>query len=179
MWQMPDFTFKRISKVTVSILSVYMLVSAFYPAEGLTIEAVSKKIPHQIKTKVLVSTYYAHNWSSQGRYRIVSKNGKRIGDFVALNFLPGGSKIKIPRLFKNTVFEVADTFGGSGVGRYHGKACWKVDVLRNKGEWYDDVDYPVEMEIVKINFKGELKNASARNNFNRFLREVGIEKGKG
>jgi len=122
------------------------------------------------KTKVLASTYYAHKWSDIGRYKRVSKNGKRLGNFVALNFLPGGSIVMIPQLFKTTKFEVADTFGGSGAKYYKGKKYWKVDILRNKGEWYDDIDHPIELVIVKVNKKGPVKNQKVRKNCQPFLR---------
>ncbi len=116
------------------------------------------------KLKVLVSTYYADHWSSTGRYRQVSKNGKRLGNFVALNFLPGGSIIMIPKLFKTTKFEVADTFGGTGLKYHKGKRYWKVDILRNHQEWYDDHDFPLDVYIVKYNRGGQVKNATVRKN---------------
>ena len=124
------------------------------------------------KTKVLVSTYYAHRWSSIGRYKKVSKNGKRLGNFVALNFLPGGSIVTIPRVFGSTTFEVADTFGGTGIGYYKGKRYWKVDILRNKGEWYDDVDSPMTMFVVKFNDKGPVKNKRVLKNSIQFKQEI-------
>lgn len=122
------------------------------------------------KVKVLVSTYYAHKWSHQGRYKVVSKNGKRLGDYVALNFLPGGSIVMIPRLFGNTTFEVADTFGGSGIGYFRHKKYWKIDILRNKGEWYDDVDSPVDLYVVKFNSVGPVKNSIVRRNTKNYLK---------
>jgi len=122
------------------------------------------------KVRVIASTYYAHKWSDIGRYRRVSKNGKRLGNFVALNFLPGGSIIMIPKLFKTTKFEVADTFGGSGTRYYKGKKYWKVDILRNKGEWYDDIDHPIELIIAGVNHKGPVKNLTVRKNFLAFLK---------
>jgi len=114
------------------------------------------------KMKVWVSTYYADHWSNTGRNRQVSKNGKRLGNFVALNFLPGGSIIMIPRLFKTTKFEVADTFGSSGVKKVKGKRYWLVDILRNHNEWYDDHDFPVDLYVVKYNNKGPVKNLKVK-----------------
>jgi hypothetical protein len=116
------------------------------------------------RMKVWVTTYYANHWSDTGRYRQVSKNGKRLGDFVALNFLPGGSLVMIPRLFDSTVFEVADTYGGSGRKVVKGICYWKVDVLRNAREWYDTHDFPVVLYIVKYNRNGQVKNRSVRKN---------------
>ncbi len=116
------------------------------------------------KIKVWVSTYYADHWSDIGRYRQVSKSGKRLGNFVALNFLPGGSVVMIPRLFKATTFEVADTFGRSGVKRVNDKRYWLVDVLRNHNEWYEDHDFPVDLYIVKYNRRGPVKNAVVHRN---------------
>lgn len=114
--------------------------------------------------KILATTYFAHKWSDTGRYKRVSKNGKRLGNYVALNFLPGGSIIMIPELFKTTKFEVADTLGGSGRGPYQGKSYWKVDILRNKGEYIDDFDYPLDLYIVKFNKRGPVKNEQVRRN---------------
>jgi len=116
------------------------------------------------KVKVLTTTYYAHKWSDIGRYKKVSEKGKRLGNYVALNFLPGGSIIMIPELFKTTTFEVADTLGGSGRGYFHGKAYWKVDILRNKAEYIDDYDYPLDLYIVKYNKQGPVKNRQVRKN---------------
>jgi hypothetical protein len=116
------------------------------------------------KMNVWVSTYYADHWSDTGRYRQVSKNGKRLGNFVALNFLPGGSIIMIPKLFKTTKFEVADTFGSTGIKTVKGKKYWLVDILRNHNEWYDDHDFPVELLVVKYNKKGPVKNRTVRKN---------------
>jgi len=116
------------------------------------------------KVKILATTYFANKWSDIGRYQRVSKNGKRLGNYVALNFLPGGSIIMIPKLFKTTKFEVADTMGGSGKGNYRGKSYWKVDILRNKGEYIDDFDYPLDLYIVKFNKRGPVKNEQVRRN---------------
>ncbi|HTY14021.1 MAG TPA: hypothetical protein VMD02_07570 [Candidatus Omnitrophota bacterium] len=124
------------------------------------------------KVKVLVSTYYADRWSDEGRYRMVSHHGKRLGNFVALNFLPGGSIIMLPRIFKTTKFEVADTFGGTGYRYYNGRKYWKVDILRNRGEKYASVDGPVEMVVVSINFKGPVKNAAVRKNAELFIKSI-------
>lgn len=124
------------------------------------------------KPKVLVTTYRTDLWSHQGRYRVVSKEGKRLGNYVALNFLPGGSVIRLPRLFKTSTFEVADTFGGSGIGYFRGKEYWKVDILRDKGEWMDDFDFPLEIEVVKYNFGGPVKNARVRRNCELFLKGI-------
>jgi hypothetical protein len=121
------------------------------------------------KVKVLVTTYRTDHWSSQGRYKIVSKNGKRLGEYVALNFLPGGTLIMIPELFDTTTLEVADTFGGSGVGYYKGKKYWKIDILRDKGEWIDDYDYPLTMVIVKYNYGGPVKNREVKRNVRLFM----------
>lgn len=116
------------------------------------------------KIKVLQTVYYAHHWSDYGRYKRVSKNKKRIGNTVACNFLPGGSIIMIPELFKTTKFEVADTFGGKGYGFFKGEKYWKVDVLRNKSEWIDDFDHPLDMYIVKYNNAGPVKNSQVARN---------------
>jgi hypothetical protein len=121
------------------------------------------------KVRVLVSTYYAHRWSDTGRYRKVSKNKKRLGNFVALNFLPGGSIVTIPALFKTTRFEVADTFGGSGVGYFRGKRYWKVDILRNKDERHMDIDKPVDLYIIKFNKSGPVKNQQVRINSQNYM----------
>jgi hypothetical protein len=121
------------------------------------------------KVKILATTYFTHRWSATGRYRQVSKNGKRLGEFVALNFLPGGSIVMIPELFKTTKLEVADTFGGSGVGKYKGQKYWKVDILRDKGEWIDDLDHPLDLYIVKYNKEGPVKNKQVRKNCQAFL----------
>ncbi|MBI5700792.1 hypothetical protein HZC34_02955 [Candidatus Saganbacteria bacterium] len=129
-------------------------------------EIAKERLPYSKyeKVKIIASTYYAHLWSDTGRYRRVSKNGKRLGDFVALNFLPGGSVIMIPELFKTTTLEVADTFGGSGYTTFKGKKYWKVDILRNKNEFYDDFDYPLDMYIIKLNKCGAVKNKEVRQN---------------
>lgn len=116
------------------------------------------------KIKVITSTYFAHKWSDIGCYKRVSKRGKRLGNFVALNFLPGGSIITIPQIFKTTTFEVADTFGGSGYTYYKGKKYWKVDILKNKNEWHDDFDYPLDLYVIKFNKKGPTKNKQVYNN---------------
>jgi len=120
------------------------------------------------KVKILASTYVTHRWSATGRYRQVSKNGRRLGDFIALNFLPGGSIVMIPTLFKTTKLEVADTFGGSGRGYYKGAKYWKVDILRDKGEWIDDFDHPLDLYIVKYNKNGPVKNQQVRKNCEMF-----------
>ncbi|MBU1867593.1 MAG: hypothetical protein KKD13_03870, partial [Candidatus Margulisbacteria bacterium] len=114
--------------------------------------------------KVLVTTYYTHNWSEFGRYKKVSQNNHRLGNFVALNFLPGGSIIMIPRLFKGQLFEVADTFGGRGYDYFKGERYWKIDILRDKGEFYEDIDSPVDLYIVKYNKRGEFKNREVKRN---------------
>ena len=126
------------------------------------------------KVKVLVTSYFAHRWSDFGRYKRVSKNGKRLGNFVALNFLPGGSIVMIPELFKTSKFEVADTFGGSGAGYYKGEKYWKVDMLRNKHEWMDNLDHPLDLYIVKYNGKGPVKNRQVRMNCEAFKKEAGF-----
>lgn len=116
------------------------------------------------KIKVLQTVYYAHHWSDYGRYKRVTKNKKRLGNYVACNFLPGGSIIMIPELFRTTKFEVADTFGGKGYGFFKGEKYWKVDILRNKDEWLDDFDYPMDMYIVKFNKGGPVKNHQVAKN---------------
>ncbi len=121
------------------------------------------------KVKVLVTTYRTDHWSYQGRYKVVSKNGKRLGNYVALNFLPGGTIIMIPELFKTTTLEVVDTFGGTGIGYYKGKKYWKIDILRDRGEWMDDFDYPLNMYIVKYNQGGPVKNQLVKRNIQLFL----------
>jgi len=135
-----------------------------WPAAPLLSPATADPYSKYPKLKVLASTYYADHWSNTGRYRQVSKDGKRLGNFVALNFLPGGSIIMIPKLFKTTKFEVADTFGGSGLKYHKGKRYWKVDILRNHNEWYDDHDFPLELYIVKYNKTGQVKNRAVKNN---------------
>jgi hypothetical protein len=125
---------------------------------------------HYQKTKILVTTYRTDRWSHQGRYKVVSKGGKRLGNYVALNFLPGGSFIMIPELFKTTTLEVADTFGGKGYGYYKGKKYWKVDILRDKGEWMDDFDHPLDLYVVKYNYDGPVKNQEVRLNCQKFMR---------
>ena len=92
-----------------------------------------------------------------------------MGNYVALNFLPGGSVVMIPQLFKTTKLIVADTFGKSGIGKYKGKKYWKVDILRNRGEWIDDFDFPLDLYVVKYNKKGRVKNAEVRRNCRRFM----------
>jgi len=127
------------------------------------------------KIKVLTTTYFAHQWSDTGRYRQVSKNGVRLGNFVALNFLPGGSIIMIPALLKTTKLIVADTLGGSGRGHFKGKPYWKVDILRNEAEWMDDIDKPVELLVVKYNKAGPVKNRQVRQNCEEFLKSNKIQ----
>ena len=144
----------------------------FLPQFGL--DAKTAKIsntPYQgyPKVKILATTYFANRWSDTGRYRRVSKNGRRMGNFVALNFLPGGSIVAIPELFKTTKLEVADTFGGSGIGHFKGKKYWKVDILVNKNEWIDDFDHPLDLYIVKYNKKGPVKNQQVRKNCQAFM----------
>ena len=124
------------------------------------------------RLKAIASTYYAHKWSETGRYRQVSKKGKRLGNFVALNFLPGGSIIMLPELFKTTTFEVADTFGGTGYRSYKGKRYWKVDILRNHQEWYDDFDHPIDLYVVKFNRSGPVKNLMVRKNTQRLYKQL-------
>lgn len=119
--------------------------------------------------KVLTTCYFAERWSDQGAYRKVSKNGKRLGNFVALNFLPSGSVIMIPSLFKTTKFEVADTLKGKGRGYFRGKSYWKVDILRNENEWIDDFDRPQDLQIVKINRQGRFRDQLVRENYQTFI----------
>jgi hypothetical protein len=143
-------------------LLAYLLAIFILTSTGLAVtKEAGTKYP---KLKVWVSTYYADHWSDTGRYRQVSNHGKRIGNFVALNFLPGGSIIMLPRLFDSTTFEVADTFGGSGFRTVKGRRYWKVDVLRNHNEWYDNHDFPVDLYIVKYNKPGQVKNRVVKNN---------------
>lgn len=141
----------------IMVLAVCLLASS---SRAISREALVK----YPRMKVWVTTYYANRWSDTGRYRQVSKNGKRLGDFVALNFLPGGSLVMLPRLFDSTVFEVADTYGGSGRKVVKGIRYWKVDVLRNAHEWYDTHDFPVDLYIVKYNKAGQVKNRIVRKN---------------
>ena len=126
--------------------------------------------------KVLVTTYYSHNWSEFGRYKKVSTGGRRLGHYVALNFLPGGSIITIPRLFGRQQFEVADTFGGRGWDYFKGKRYWKIDILRDAGEFYEDIDSPVDLYIVKYNKRGEFKNREVKRNalliYKRFEKQL-------
>ena len=77
----------------------------------------------------------------------------------------------IPELLKTTKLTVADTFGKSGIGHYKGKKYWKVDILRNKQEWIDDFDYPLNLYVVKYNAKGPVKDAGVRRNCQRFLKK--------
>jgi hypothetical protein len=121
------------------------------------------------RVKIMATTYRADRFSDIGCYRRVSKNGKRMGNFVALNFLPGGSVVMIPKLFKTTKFIVADTFGKTGIGKYKDRKYWKVDILRNRGEWIDDFDFPLELYVVKYNRGGLVKNAGVRANCRRFM----------
>jgi len=154
-------------KARLFLISCLLLVSLPFPA-ALAEDAYSK----YPRIKVLATTYTTEHWSNQGRYRIVSKGGKRLGNFVALNFLPGGSIVMIPELFKTTKLEVADTFGGSGAGYYKGKKYWKVDILRNRGEWIDDYDHPLDLYIVKINNNGKFKNQAVKKNYQAVLESL-------
>lgn len=123
------------------------------------------------KVEALITSYFAHRWSDHGAYKQVSVKGKRMGNFVALNFLPSGSIIEIPELLKTTKLEVADTLGGRGVGYYKGKKYWRVDILRNKHEWMDDFDHPLEIRIVKINHKGRFRDKIVKANYQQFLKK--------
>ncbi len=156
------------SKIKIRTLALIVLIWAFL---SINLKADVRQYDYR-KIKVIVSTYYANRWSDQGRYRMVSKHGKRLGNFVALNFLPGGSVVMLPYMFRTTKFEVADTFGGTGYRYFHGRKYWKVDVLRNQGEKYASVDGPVDLVIVKINFKGPVKNAAVRKNVNDILKTI-------
>jgi len=147
------------------LFSLLAEFSAF--ANGPAVE-VQSSVP---KIKVLTTCYFAHRWSDEGAYRRVSQKGKRLGNFVALNFLPAGSIIMIPELLKTTKLEVADTLGGRGVGRWKGKKFWKVDILRNKAEWLDDFDHPLELVIVKINPSGRLRDRIIKQNYQAFLKQ--------
>ncbi|MFA5034581.1 MAG: hypothetical protein WC500_02225 [Candidatus Margulisiibacteriota bacterium] len=140
----------------------FFLASLFLILTALPLAA--KSAPPYPSIKILVTTYYTQNWSETGRYRRVSKDGHRLGNFVALNFLPGGSIVMIPRLFKNQLFEVADTFGGRGYDYFKGKRYWKIDILRDEGEFYEDIDSPVDLYIVKYNKRGEFKNREVKRN---------------
>jgi len=122
--------------------------------------------------KVMVTTYFTHLWSTQGAYKKVSKNNKRLGNYVAINFLPSGSIVMIPELFKTTKLEVADTLGGSGIKYYKGKKYWKVDILRDKSEWIDDFDHPLNLYVVKINKNGKFRDNIVRQNYYRFLKSL-------
>ena len=132
------------------------------------------KASNPYSIKILATCYFAPHWSDQGAYRIVSKNGQRLGNFVALNFLPGGSIVMIPALFKTTKLEVADTLAGKGVGAFKGKKYWKVDILCDEKEWIDDFDFPLELIIVKINKNGPMRDRIVRRNYQLFLNNVNL-----
>lgn len=148
------------------LLSLLMLQTCLLAEETPAEENPYARYP---KVKILATCYFAHRWSDYGRYKRVSENGWRLGNYVALNFLPGGSIVMIPELLGTTKLEVADTFGGSGKGRYKGKTYWKVDILRDKNEWIDDFDYPLDLYIVKYNKKGPVKNAQVKQNCQAFI----------
>ena len=145
-------------------LAIFFLFQAVCPA-ALQVNPLAR----YRRVKILATTYRADHFSDIGCYQRVSKNGKRMGNYVALNFLPGGSVVMIPQLFKTTKLIVADTFGKSGIGKYKGKKYWKVDILRNRGEWIDDFDFPLDLYVVKYNKKGRVKNAEVRRNCRRFM----------
>ncbi|OGC14703.1 hypothetical protein A3J90_08885 [candidate division WOR-1 bacterium RIFOXYC2_FULL_37_10] len=152
---------------------IIFLLLLFYStglSENLNIE--KKDTPNYFTIKVLTTSYFAHKGSDYGCYRRVTKNQKRMGNFIALNFLPGGSIVMIPALFKTTTFEVADTFGGSGVGYFKGEKYWKVDILKNKNEWHENIDYPIDLYVVKFNEKGPVKNKTVKNNTLSILQKI-------
>lgn len=155
---------------------IIIIILLFFASESFAAYSPTKKEAEYYskfpKIKVLQTVYFAHKWSDIGRYKRVSINKKRIGEYVALNFLPGGSIIMIPELFRTSKFEVADTFGGTGFGKFKGKKYWKVDVLRNKGEYIDDFDFPMEMYIVKYNKNGPVKNKAVKQNCINIYNEV-------
>ncbi len=101
-----------------------------------------------------------------------------MGNYVAINFLPAGSIVMIPELFKTTKLEVADTLAGRGVGVYKGKKYWKVDILCNKNEWIDDFDYPMDLIVVKINKNGRFRDRACRRNHQLFLNQINLNDSK-
>jgi len=124
------------------------------------------------KVKILYTCYFAPRWSEHGAYRRVSQNGKRLGNYIALNFLPSGSVVMIPSVLKTTKLIVADTMANHGIGSYEGKKYWKVDILRNEKEWIDDFDAPQELVIVKINKNGRFRDNIVYENYQTFLRQI-------
>lgn len=147
-----------------AILFIFSLASLAPLAE-------TKPLP---QVKILATTYFAHLWSDYGAYRRVSINGRRMGNYVAINFLPAGSIVMIPELFKTTKLEVADTLAGRGVGVYKGKKYWKVDILCNKHEWIDDFDYPLDLIVVKINQNGRMRDRTVRRNYQLFQSQINL-----
>jgi len=164
---------EKFKLILIGGFSLVLLFLLIFSQSGNTTKVGPKTFHfHYPKVKVLTTTYYAHRWSDIGRYKRVSKKGKRLGNFVAINFLPGGSIVMIPELFQTTTFEVADTFGGSGIGVYKGKKYWKVDILRNKNEWHDDFDHPLDLYVVKYNKNGPVKNAQVKRNCMNYQKKL-------
>ena len=162
-------------KLLVVNKTCVLLLLLFFSTPLAWAKEISQPAKAYPKVMVLTTTYFAHRWSDYGCYRRVSKNGKRLGEYVACNFLPAGSMVMIPSLFKTTKLIVADTLAGAGTGYFHGKKYWRLDILRNKNEWIDDFDTPQELIVFKIKTKGVLRDAVVKNNYKKFLQTQAVK----
>jgi len=88
--------------------------------EGTTLLA--KRIPPQLKVvkrfNVIVTAYSSSIWETQGD-PFITASGKRVRDgIVANNLLPFGTKIRLPKIFGDKIFEVQDRMNPKK-GYYH------------------------------------------------------------